>query len=37
MELFSLEFTLHRNINIYACTKKESLPVTEISNTKTTG
>jgi hypothetical protein len=37
MELFALEFTLHRNKNISTCTKKESPPVTEISPTKTTG
>jgi hypothetical protein len=36
MELFPLEFALHRNKNISVCTKKEGLPMTEISNTKTT-
>jgi hypothetical protein len=36
MEIFPLEFTLHRNKNIFVCTKKEGLPVTEISDTKTT-
>jgi hypothetical protein len=37
MELFPLEFTLHRNKNISVCTKKEDLIVTEITSDKTTG